>query len=90
MKLGYNMKNTSITSDHIWSFDRIFTKHIANTINAVGKDNLTTLLINLIKFRIKIDAAIIIYRPDSKPILLRSTFKEKRAKLGLTNYITGT
>ena len=91
MKLGYNMKNTSITSDHIWSFDRIFTKHIANTINAVGKDNLTTLLINLIKFRIKIDAAIIIiYRPDSKPILLRSTFKEKRAKLGLTNYINGT
>jgi len=85
------MKNSTLTLDHIGSFDRIFTKHISNAIDAVGKDRLPTLLIKLIKFRIKIDAAIlIIYRPESKPILLNSTFKEKRAKLGLNNYINDT
>jgi hypothetical protein len=72
------MKNSILTLDHNGSFDRIFTKHISNAIDAVGKDRLPTLLIKLIKFRIKIDAAIlIIYRPESKPILLNSTFKEK-------------
>ncbi|MDE2648650.1 MAG: helix-turn-helix transcriptional regulator [Paracoccaceae bacterium] len=85
------MKNSTLTLDHIGSFDRIFTKHISNAIDAVGKDRLPNLLIKLIKFRIKIDAAIlIIYRPESKPILLNSTFKEKRAKLGLNNYINDT
>ena len=85
------MKNSTLTLDHNGSFDRIFTKHISNAIDAVGKDRLPTLLIKLIKFRIKIDAAIlIIYRPESKPILLNSTFKEKRAKLGLNNYINDT
>ena len=85
------MKNSTLTFDHNGSFDRIFTKHISNAIDAVGKDRLPTLLIKLIKFRIKIDAAIlIIYRPESKPILLNSTFKEKRAKLGLNNYINDT
>jgi len=91
MTLGFRMKNSTLTLDHIGSFDRIFTKHISNAIDAVGKDRLPTLLIKLIKFRIKIDAAIlIIYRPESKPILLNSTFKEKRAKLGLNNYINDT
>lgn len=91
MTLGFKMKNSTLTLDHIGSFDRIFTKHISNAIDAVGKDRLPTLLIKLIKFRIKIDAAIlIIYRPESKPILLNSTFKEKRAKLGLNNYINDT
>ena len=91
MTLGFRMKNSTLTLDHIGSFDRIFTKHISNAIDAVGKDRLPNLLIKLIKFRIKIDAAIlIIYRPESKPILLNSTFKEKRAKLGLNNYINDT
>ncbi len=91
MTLGFRMKNSTLTLDHIGSFDRIFTKHISNAIDAVGKDRLPTLLIKLIKFRIKIDAAIlIIYRPESNPILLKSTFKEKRAKLGLNNYINDT
>ena len=85
------MKNSTLTLDHIGSFDRIFTKHLSNAIDAIGKDRLPALLIKLIKFRIKIDAAIlIIYRPKSKPVLLSSTFKEKRAKLGLSNYINDT
>ena len=85
------MKNSTLTLDHIGSFDRIFTKHISNAIDAVGKDRLPALLIKLVKFRIKIDAAIlIIYRPECKPVLLSSTFKEKRAKLGLSNYINDT
>ena len=85
------MKNSTLTLDHIGSFDRIFTKHISNAIDAIGKDRLPELLIKLIKFRIKIDAAIlIIYRPECKPILLSSTFKEKRAQLGLSNYINDT
>jgi DNA-binding CsgD family transcriptional regulator len=85
------MKNSTLTFDHNGSFDRIFTKHISNAIDAIGKDRLPALLIKLIKFRIKIDAAIlIIYRPECKPILLSSTFKEKRAQLGLSNYINDT
>ncbi len=85
------MKNSTLTFDHNGSFDRIFTKHISNAIDAIGKDRLPELLIKLIKFRIKIDAAIlIIYRPECKPILLSSTFKEKRAQLGLNNYINDT
>jgi len=85
------MRNSTLTLDHIGSFDRIFTKHLSNAIDAIGKDRLPALLFKLIKFRIKIDAAIlIIYRPKSKPVLLSSTFKEKRAKLGLSNYINDT
>ena len=85
------MANSTLTTDQIWSFDRIFTKHISNTINAIGKEKLTHLLVKLIEFRIKIDAAImIVYRPKDKPILLSSNFKEKRAQLGLRNYINDT
>jgi DNA-binding CsgD family transcriptional regulator len=85
------MANTTLTTDQIWSFDRIFTKHISNTINAIGKEKLPTLLIKLIEFRLKIDAAIlIVYRSEDKPILLDSNFKEKRAQLGLRNYIEDT
>ena len=85
------MANSTLTTDQIWSFDRIFTKHISNTINAIGKEKLTQLLVKLIEFRIKIDAAImIVYRPKDKPILLSSNFKEKRAQLGLRNYINDT
>ena len=43
------MKNSTLTLDHNGSFDRIFTKHISNAIDAVGKDRLPTLLIKLIK-----------------------------------------
>ena len=85
------MVDRTLSTDQIWSFDRIFTKHISNTINVIGKEKLPNLLIKLIEFRLKIDAAIlIIYRHDEKPILLSSNFKEKRAQLGLKNYINDT
>ena len=85
------MTDPTLTTDQIWSFDRIFTKHISNTINGIGTEKLPTLLIKLIEFRLKIDAAIlIVYRSENKPILLGSNFKEKRAQLGLQNYINDT